>query len=160
MKINFKNAAALLLMSGMLLACNNPKDSDDVYHVSREIYNQAIEIHDEVMPKMSQIMQLQKSLKATKDNLEDEKVKIQVDSAINDLENAYDRMMTWMRNIPRIPEYNPNGNTEGMNGESLPDPEELKKSQRASLEEIKKVKVEIHESIDHAENLLESLKGN
>lgn len=160
MKIIFKNAAVLLLMSGMLLYCNNPKDSDDVYQVSREIYHQAIEIHDEVMPKMGQIMQLQKSLKAIKDSLEDENDKIQVDSSINELENAYDRMMTWMRNIPRIPEYNPNGSTEEINGESLPDPDELKNSQRASLEEIKKVKVEIHESIDHAENLLESLKNN
>jgi hypothetical protein len=159
MKIIFKYVAAFLLMAGMMLSCNNLKDSGDVYEDSREIYHQAIEIHDEVMPKMGYIMQLQKSLKATRDNLADENVKIQVDSAINELENAYDRMMTWMRNIPRIPEYNPNGNPEEMKGESLPDPGELKKSQQASLEEIKKVKVEIHESIDHAEKLLESLKG-
>jgi hypothetical protein len=159
MKKVMKYVFTILFIAGMTMACNQAKNSSDVYKNSREIFDQAIEIHDKVMPKMGKIMQLKKSLNETKDQLTDENIKIEVDSAVNNLEMAYNRMMKWMRNIPKIPEYNPNENSgEAMEGSS-PDPGELEKSQRQSLEEIKKVQEDVDKSIEEAEKLLESLPG-
>jgi hypothetical protein len=147
----------ILFLGGVIFGCQQQKNADDPYKDSREIYGEAIEIHDEVMPKMGEIMELQKTLKSSKETLTDENVINQADSTMNDLENAYDQMMNWMRNIPRIPEFSPGGNPEEVSGEPLPDPKDLKESLIRSLEEIKKVKRHVNESIKNAEKLLESL---
>ncbi len=147
----------ILFLGGVIFGCQQQKNSDDPYKDSRDIYGEAIEIHDEVMPKMGKIMELQKILKIQKENVTDENVINQVDSALNNLEIAYDQMMNWMRNIPRIPEYSPGGNSEEVSGEPLPDPGDLKESLIRSLEEIKTVKRHVNESIKNAEKLLDSL---
>jgi len=160
MKNFMHNMVAFLLAAGFLIACHPAEENQDKYKDSREIYNHSIEIHDEVMPKMGKIMELQKSLKEIRDQLNDENRKIELDSAINRLENAHDEMMKWMRNIPGIPPYNPNGVKENTGDISYPEPQELEKLQRQSLEQIKKVKENINQSIEEGEKLLGSLRDS
>lgn len=149
--------SAALFFCVVIFGCNKQKNSGDQYKDSREIYDEALKIHDEVMPKMGTIMQLQKSLKTNKESLTDKTVLNQVDSALNALDNAYDQMMKWMRNLPRIPEYDPTGKSNELSAEPSPDPEEMKEFQLKSLEDIKKVKADVNESIKNAEEILESL---
>lgn len=160
MKKILKYLPFLLSAVGILMTCQHANNNQDKYKDSREIYDRSIEVHDEVMPKMGKIMELQKSLKEIRDQLNDEHQKIELDSAINRLEGAHDGMMKWMRNIPKIPPFNPNGTEEDSWDENYPDPEELEKLERQSLEQIKKVKENIDKSIEEGEKLLNTLKAS
>ena len=149
----------LFIMAGYLIvACNGNQKTTRNYDESRAIYNEELKIHDEVMPKMGKIMQLQKTLKARKDELTDEILIYRIDSAIQSLESAHYSMMNWMRNITRIPDNIRNEKSEETGQEPGLDPEEMKKIQKSSLDEIKRVKENMNESIRDAESMLEELQ--
>lgn len=93
---------SLIAVFGILTACNQSgkdvKTSDSADKKSNQaLYNQAMDIHDEVMPKMDDLVTLKSKLKDSLDN------KSIVEARKNDLENrihlldsAYDSMMDWM----------------------------------------------------------------
>ncbi len=55
-----------------------------------------IAIHDSVMPKMSKISDMISKLEQKKDSLSESK---EVQTAKEDLEEAHDQMMTWMKDL-------------------------------------------------------------
>lgn len=55
-----------------------------------------IAIHDSVMPKMSKISDMISKLEQKKDSLSESK---EVQAAKEDLEQAHDQMMTWMKDL-------------------------------------------------------------
>ena len=150
MKSNILYLIVILLISMIILNCSR-KDS---YEESRVIYEQAIEVHDEVMPRMDRIMQLQKALKSGRENVSDERMLSKIDSSLAALEESHDGMMKWMRDITPIP-----GNGSDDNAGEVPDPDEMKKIQMKSLESIMEVQRNFNESIRNAEELLESLQN-
>jgi hypothetical protein len=139
----------------IFLSCSGNRNQEDPYDESRQVYQEAIDIHDEVMPKMDRIMQLQKSLSMARENATDESLRMKIDSSLSELEAAHDGMMQWMRNIPRIPEFVPNGKEEG--GQDLQDPDEMREMQSKSLARIKEIQNKFEKSILQAEDILESL---
>lgn len=65
-------------------------------------YESMMDLHDRVMPKMGNIAQMQKMLK---DAMDKEKTpKPEFEAAYNELENAYDGMMNWMKGMKSMDE--------------------------------------------------------
>jgi Mg2+ and Co2+ transporter CorA len=84
----------------LLVACEEkPKETD-------LLYKKVMEVHDEIMPKMGDIMKLKKQLKEKIAELnasaEADSVKISsLELAIADLDNSHEEMMGWMRQFNR-----------------------------------------------------------
>ncbi len=155
---NYK-IVSLFILVFITISCHKKEKSALDYDGARLINQKALDIHDEVMPKMGQMMQLQKSLKEKKDQIKDEELIGKIEISIQELDNAYNGMMTWMRNLVRVPENENIVNQDKIGSETIPLPEEMEKLQSKSLEEIKIVKEKINTSIKKAELLLESLNS-
>jgi uncharacterized membrane protein len=65
----------------------------------KSLYDQVMDIHDEVMPKMNDIYKMRKSLKDSIENTADmsEETKLQITNTILQLDSAGNSMMVWMR---------------------------------------------------------------
>jgi transglutaminase/protease-like cytokinesis protein 3 len=124
-----------------------------MYSESENIFQEAIDIHDEVMPLMGDIMQLQSTLKSIKQTMSDEAQIEKINIALQNLENAHNAMMGWMKNITPIPDIPKN--SEDIS--SYPTKKEMLEIQEKSLENIKKVKNAILASIDKANALISEL---
>lgn len=68
-----------------------------------QLYDKVMAVHDEIMPKMGDIMKYKKQLKAKIEELtvpgeEENEAKIaELTKAVDDLENSHEGMMNWMR---------------------------------------------------------------
>ena len=136
-----------------LVSCGQHNTKENVYLEANRIFDQAIEVHDEVMPLMGDIMKLQSALKEKKDNISDEKTIQKINESLQNLENAHSLMMDWMRNVTQIPdqsEVDPDAS-------DFVSPQEMLLIQEQSLEEAKKVKIAILGSINEANSLISEL---
>lgn len=105
---------------------------------NQALYNQVMDVHDEVMPKMDDIMKLKRELQDKIANTPDMVVerKEQLEQVIANLDSARNAMMTWMH------EFNP-----------LPDSVDQEKAREyleSEMERIRKVKILTLESIEKA----------
>ncbi len=93
-----KHTTSLFLIVMLLIAsCGEQKKS-----AKDALYEKVMEVHDEIMPKMGDIMKYKKQLKEkigmlTTESTEENADKIaELNKAINDLENSHEEMMNWM----------------------------------------------------------------
>ncbi len=117
-------------MISFLMSCESKEQEVE------KLKTETIAIHDEVMPKMDDIMKLKKELKSKQDSTSNEEVQ----RLISALEESDKAMMNWMRNYdPRM--------------EDMSDDEKLEylKSQKSA---IQKVKGKMNSSIAEAEDYL------
>ncbi len=143
----------VLVLLILIFSCRDNKEKGDSdYSESKKIYGRALEIHDEVMPKMGTIMDLQKELKQKKEQTEDEEKIKKINASLQQLENAHRAMMNWMRNLTPLPDTDKIDDPD-----PDPTPEEMKNIQQQSLENIKEVKKKINSSIEEARILIDSL---
>jgi hypothetical protein len=131
MKTIFK--LSLMLFAFLMISCESKEKEVE------KLKTETIAIHDEVMPKMDDIMKLKKSLKAEQDSVSTEK-STDIQQMIISLENSDRAMMNWMRN------YDPQ--MEGMSDEEKI---EYLKKQKASIHEVSE---QMKSSISEAENYL------
>lgn len=79
-----------------LSSCQTQKEEEG-------LYNEVIEIHDAVMPEMGTVFLLKKELSIKRDSLEslnkNNQIINEIDNSINELLNANESMMQWMRNF-------------------------------------------------------------
>jgi hypothetical protein len=112
-----KTIALLALLSLTLTYCGQKEDPN------KALYNQVMDIHDEVMPSMEELYRLKKDLEEKVKNSPDllENKKQEMEETILLLDSASKSMMVWMR------EFNP----EDYEKEALRDylEEELKRVQ-------------------------------
>lgn len=134
-----KKSFALILLIGVVSCIkskeNNSQDTptDDPNKV---LYNQVMDIHDEVMPRMDDIMKLKRELKQTIENsasLVPEKRK-EIEQKILQLDSAGKAMMDWMN------DFRPEDYTG----------EDLREYLESEMERIKKVKETMLEAIEKA----------
>ena len=85
MKISYILFALIVIVS-----CNTSSEKEKRFD---QLMTEVIEIHDEVMPKMSDISQLISELKKKADTTQTGKA---YQEAQSELEESYDFMMTWM----------------------------------------------------------------
>lgn len=134
-----KKSFALILLIGVVSCIkskeNNSQDAptDDPNKV---LYNQVMDIHDEVMPRMDDIMKLKRELKQTIENsasLVPEKRK-EIEHKILQLDSAGKAMMDWMA------DFRPEDYTG----------DDLRAYLESEMERIKKVKETMLEAIEKA----------
>jgi hypothetical protein len=92
----------ILIFSMLVLACANP-----LIETNKEMRAQIIGVHDEVMPKMGELMSLQKKALAQADSLyaQDSTATTQIESMrslAGQLDQAYEGMFVWMRQYSQI----------------------------------------------------------
>jgi hypothetical protein len=129
-------SALTLLISFLVLACANP-----LIEANKEMRAQIIGVHDEVMPKMGELMSLQKKALAQADSLyaQDSTDTAQIESMrtlAGQLDQAYEGMFVWMRQYSLEEE----GKT----------PEEIKTYLDDQLLKVNQVNTEIKAALDQA----------
>jgi Fungal specific transcription factor domain len=135
-----------------VLSCTKSGDHSTMNHDSNQtqeegpnqaLYNQMMDIHDEVMPKMDDVMKLKRELQEQIANSPDMVIerKQELENVISNLDSASNSMMNWMH---RIHEFNPLADSV--------DQEKAREYLESEMEEIRKVKELISESIEKAKS--------
>jgi len=133
-----------------LVSCSKSVDHSSMNHDSDQtqeegpnqtLYNQMMDVHDEVMPKMDEIMKLKRELQEQVAHAPDMVIeqKQELENVISNLDSANNAMMNWMH---RISEFNPLADSV--------DQEKAREYLESEMEEIKKVKELMNESIEKA----------
>lgn len=128
-----------------LIACNT-KGGEHAHHdhdarsldANKALYDEVMNIHDEVMPKMEELYNLKKQLQkqiAESPNLVAEK-RQELERTIAQLDSASNSMMTWMNDFNPLPDS--------------ADTEQARAYLEGEMEKIKKVKELTLETIDRA----------
>ena len=140
-----KSISKLLLAVLLLAACGKPSehsdhdDSSEGDNPNEALYNQVMDVHDEVMPKMEDIYKLKKDLQeqiATTPDMVVER-KRQLEAIISNLDSANNAMMDWMHKFSPLPD-------------SI-DQEKAREYLESEIERIREVKELMNESIEKAE---------
>ena len=155
MKNNVKPILALLMVVVLAIACGPGKTGGEGDEAAQEqnaqadapksLKDEVMAIHDEVMPKMGQIIALKSQLSKVLKTLEEaaepvnEERKKAIQEIIEELEAADNGMMGWMRAYRPVEE---------------PIDEEARKYLEAEKVKITKVKNDMLTSIENAQNLL------
>lgn len=130
------SGSLIFLFSVLLFACANP-----LIEENKKMREQIIGVHDEVMPKMGELMALQKKALAQADSLyaQDSTATVQIESMralAGQLDQAYEGMFVWMRQYSLEEE----GKT----------PEEIKTYLDDQLLKVNQVNVDIKAALDQA----------
>lgn len=133
-----------------LFGCSKSGDHSSMNHDTEQtheegpnqaLYNQMMDVHDEVMPKMDDLMKLKRDLQEQIANSPEMVVerKQDLERIISNLDSASNAMMSWMH---RIHEFNPLADSVNQ--------EKAREYLETEMEEIRKVKELINESIEKA----------
>ena len=137
-----KKISMLLLFAAM--ACGGEKAAQEA------MKNAVLDVHDEVMPKMGQLMKLKKQLlsKANKiaENDTTDKRITELSSLANELESAHQGMMTWMHQWSENADPYTNGTAPS---------EEITAFYKAEQKKVNQVKADINGSIEKAQKALQ-----
>lgn len=143
-----KSISKILFAALLLVSCGKSAEHSSNDHDSgstegdspnEALYNQAMDVHDEVMPKMEDIYKLKKDIQEQIANTPDMVVerKQQLEAIISNLDSANNAMMEWMHKFNPLPDS--------------VDQEKAREYLESEIERIKKVKELMNESIEKAE---------
>lgn len=152
-----KNILPFLLIIMLISACENKTTEQQEEVVTDEIpeevkiekalYDDVMDVHDEMMPKMENMMSIKGQLKEKVDLLKEEAAQsqlvLEIEAAIQSLETADEAMMNWMR------QFDPE--TDSLSHEEIVEYYTLQKKKMDS------VKVIMVEAIESASAKLEEL---
>jgi hypothetical protein len=90
------------------------KKTEEQQQAQQESWEEMMEIHDEVMPKMSEISRIRRELKAEMEALDSTQTEqmAAIDSTIARLDRADIAMMNWMGDLQQLPELRQNNDHE------------------------------------------------
>lgn len=134
-----------LILSISLFSCNKSssdqetaKDENAQENPNQALYDEVMNVHDEVMPKMDDIYQLKRKLQDSIANSTDLVIeqKQKIEKRIAELDSASDAMMNWMHKFNPLPDS--------------ADQEEAREYLESEMEKIKKVRDAMLEAIDRA----------
>jgi nitrous oxide reductase accessory protein NosL len=113
------------------------------------LMTEAMEVHDEIMPKMGELMELKGELLANQpESISQESYMEEVSIAAENLKASHDGMMTWMKDYSeKFPYGDPSPETKEAIDEKMPVLEK-------EVEEIKQLRDQTMKSIDNAKALL------
>jgi regulator of replication initiation timing len=120
---------------------HHASDSTSIESPNQVLYDQVMDIHDEIMPRVEDIYQLKKELKekiASATDLASDK-KLELEQIIAQLDSADNSMMDWMHSFNPLPD-------------SI-DQEKARAYLESEMEKIKKVKALMTETIARAKEV-------
>jgi len=142
---NMNHLGFFLILSISLFSCNKSssdqetaKDENAQENPNQALYDEVMNVHDEVMPKMDDIYQLKRKLQDSIANSTDLVIeqKQKIEKRIAELDSASDAMMNWMHKFNPLPDS--------------ADQEEAREYLESEMEKIKKVRDAMLEAIDRA----------
>ncbi len=115
---------------------NTSEQAEESSVATDELYQEVMDVHDEVMPKMNDLYKLKKQLMEEIENSPDlvEERKQELENRIKELDQASESMMQWMRN------FNPE--------DFKADKEEYLDYLNKELEKVNKVKEEMLNALE------------
>lgn len=140
-----KKYLPILLLSLFFFTCgeSTPEELEQ-----DKMHDVVMEIHDAVMPEMSTINRISRSLKKFVENNQPDSLHLsQIESSIAELENADEAMMDWMQNYKKPRKMRGDKNHKEIMA--------YLKSEEAKISEVKKL---MEESIEKGNALLESIE--
>ncbi len=141
MKKIFSILAVVLLITS--ISCKDEKK--EAAKASNEQMKKVMDIHDEVMPKMSTMGSIVGELSSKEDSTE---IGLQYKSARRDLQDAHKAMMDWMQGFG-----NRFDSDEILNGKELSEQKQIWLDEEE--EKVKALREQIYSSIENAEKILE-----
>lgn len=139
-----KRFVSLVVVSVFVMGCNGLSTEEKEYDA---MMKEIIDVHDEVMPKMSEIAMLQGKLR---EKIDSTTTSIPLKSAVNQLSAAHFSMMEWMENFgARFPYEERTGKKP-----YTQDFETRKKMLEEELTAVKKMREDVLNSIKGAEVIL------
>ena len=155
----------LIILSTTLLlgSCQSSTttEADPTLERAQTIYAEAIAVHDEVMPRMDELMQLRQKLELRVTSMQEQPEEDYADSlqqmqtAIQNLRDADEAMMQWMRSVQKVPGADETSEYQDeLNATVLTDTVGLVQRQLAQKEAIQEVKQQMEQSITEAERLI------
>ena len=102
----------ITFITTLLIGCQSSTTSSETEAVmarAQQIYSETMTLHDEVMPRMGELVQLRQELGATADSLREvdsvayADTVAQMQAAAQDLAQADENMMQWMRSVEKVP---------------------------------------------------------
>jgi hypothetical protein len=147
--ITMKNLRSLFFLClAILSSCAQSNKHEDHNHEAtgsdnpnQPLYDQVMDIHDEVMPRSEDIYQLKKELQekiaSTPDLIAEKKKELEM--MIAELDSADQSMMDWMHHFRPLPDS--------------ADQEKAREYLESEMEKIKKVRDLTYESIEKAKSL-------
>lgn len=152
--------ALSMSMITLLVACNHKQENKNQEALA--VYDEAMKVHDAVMPRMDEIYSLKKKLESRKDSLQADSAAnattlTEIATCLENLEKADKGMRNWMHNVQVVPgTTNEHHHAEHQQEESTPASEEeilkVQQDQKAAIEQVKK---DMESSIDEAKVLLQ-----
>lgn len=127
----------------LLASCTRQSDHADAgqdtfseENPNQALYDQVMDVHDEVMPKMDEIMKLKRMLQQQITDSPDlvAERKEQLERVISNLDSASNAMMDWMHHFNPLPDS--------------VDQEKAREYLESEMEQIKKVKTQMLEAIE------------
>ncbi len=146
-----KYAIPLLVVCALITGCSKPSEHDHHHHGTAEgddpnsiLYNQVLDVHDEVMPQMDEIERLKRELKEQIANTPDLVVekKQKLEQVISNLDSAGMAMMDWMHELVPLDELPDSVDTEEARAYYESEMERIKKVRELMAEAIAKAKTE------------------
>ena len=103
-----KTINILVLIYLVMVSCTSSPENSSA---AEKTFEEAIRIHDEVMPKMDKIESLKLKLKEMKNSHPEDST--QIDSQIKKLDNASEAMMMWMHELKIYPQQSAEASDDG-----------------------------------------------
>ena len=136
----------------ILIACgktndhagHSESDAGNTGDANRALYDQVMDIHDEVMPRMEDIYKMKMELMekiANTPGMVEEKRK-ELEAIISNLDSTNNAMMEWMHNFNPVPDS--------------VDQEKAREYLETEMERIKKVRDRTIEALDRAKSTMEN----
>ena len=133
----------------ILISCGKTADQSGHHHggdtdtdnPNKALYDQVMDIHDEVMPKMDDLyklkQELQEKIANTPSMVEDQKKELE--NMISNLDSTSNAMMDWMHNFSPLPDST--------------DQEKAREYLESEIERIKKVRDLTNETLEKAKSI-------
>ncbi len=96
----------LIALFAFILACGGKDEkAEATLKEAAKLHNEAVAIHDSLMPKMKEINELKAKLAAQKDTLagKNDSLATSLQTQISAMETVSQEMRTWMENIVEVP---------------------------------------------------------
>ena len=137
------------------------QETDPPATEAERLYAEAMEIHDDVMPRMEEMMQLKQKLQLRINALEEEDLATQEDSlrqikqAVQRLKEADEAMMQWIRSVqPVMPTERFSDKDKNKKSTQPIDTTGITEIQRKQKAQIVEVKERMEKSISEAQQLI------
>ncbi|MBT0607307.1 lipoprotein [Aequorivita echinoideorum] len=137
---------AMLVIAG----CNNGKKEELRNENESSKMNEVVAVHDELMPKMSTVGELQGKLRAQIDSINPDSTKVAV---LGELKAANENMMEWMKSFGRDFTFEEINKDEKLS----PEKEQLLSKYEKSVSELKE---QMNAAIRNAETIIEKSENN